>query len=737
MKKALYCMRFRMTHRTRLARRIVACCAWLVFCALWVSGGARAGAQQTPDSHSTASSSHKTASPIAPSQAPADQNRDLKFKKEGTTKQGKVTVNIPQSYALVIGIANYKNLPKAEQLKYPDRDAESIYTVLISSEGGQFPPDHVHKLINSQATLANIKYQLETWLPKVTKPDDRVLIYFAGHGFISKGVAYLAPYDLNLHHIASSALPMDELGKDIGGRIKGKWKVLLTDACHSGAITPEDNLMGVNHQLINLNTSLFSLTASRDREQSFESSKWGGGHGIYTYYVVKGLEGQADANGDGIVTADELDEYVRENVRNATNDLQNPTSGRSSFDPNMVLAYNPSHITAAHLPPPKYGTLVIDTNMDNTEVFVDGKSVGVINKGKALRLPGIQPGEHTIKGVHMGFEPDGPRQEMVYPGETTTVDVRILIARMRNRAAVKEFDRGMKLYTKGYRQNYIKAGHDFETALKLDPSYSTAALYAGRVYNALYEDQKALQFFREAISIDPDYMEARASYAAALLDSGQMTEAVRQLNVVTQRNPKDGMAWYLLSQAYAREGDYADGITSAEQAVKLTPNNAEAHFWLAESLRQKHECVRSENQYDQYLSLSDFNSGFGGKLDYYVAGFLFGMGHKKEASQQDIWKQLRGLAYTGLCDCEWMQKKFDTAIGYCQTALRYSPKDLYTNYRIALLFAEKYNADGNVGLLAAARAHFQEVIEQNPYTDEATRAKKYIANIDYVLSKQP
>lgn len=725
-------------HRKRLAGLAVCCSLLMVFSTLLLWGGVWARAQQTPPASSpTPTTGQKAASPIAPSQAAQDQNRDLKFKNEGPKPAGKVTVQIPQSYALVIGIAHYKNLPQSEQLRYPDRDAESVYTVLISPEGGQFPPDHVHKLINSQATLANIKYQLETWLPKVTKPDDRVLIYFAGHGFISKGVAYLAPYDLNLSHISGSALPMDELGKDIGGRIKGKWKVLLTDACHSGAITPEDNLTGVNHQLINLNQSLFSLTASRDREQSFESPKWGGGHGIFTYYVVKGLEGQADANGDGIVTADELDEYVRENVRNATNDLQNPTSGRSSFDPNMVLAYNPSHITAAHLPPPKYGTLVIDANMDNTEVFVDGKSVGFINKGKALRLPGIEPGEHTIKGVHMGFEPDGPRQEMVYPGETTTVDVRILIARMRNQAAVKDFNRGMELYQKGFRDNYIKAGAEFEAALKLDPNYSTAALYAGRVYNALYEDQKALQFFREAISIDPDYMEARASYAAALLDSGQMDEAVRQLNVVTQRDPKDGMAWYLLSQAYAREGDYADGITSADEAVKLTPNNAEAHFWLAESLRQKHECGQSESQYNQYLSLSNFNSGFGGKLDYYVAGYLFGLGHKKRASQTDIWKQLRGLAYTGLCDCEWMQNHFDSAIGYCQTALSYSPNDLYTNYRIALLFAEKYNQNGNVGLLAAARKHFQEVIAVNPYTDEATRAKKYVQNIDYVLSQQP
>lgn len=673
----------------------------------------------------------------APPKRPAEENRDLTFKHEGKTPAATTTVEIPRSYALVIGISKYKNLPASAQLEYPDSDAESMYTVLISAEGGQFPPEHVHKLIDGQATLKNIRYELETWLPSVTKPNDRVLIYFAGHGFISKGVAYLAPYDIDLRSIASTAYPMDTLGKDIGGRINGKWKVLITDACHSGAITPEDDRMGVNHSLLNLSDSLFSLTASRDREQSYESSKWGGGHGIFTYYVVKGLEGEADTNGDGIVTADELAEYVHENVREATNGAQNPTSERGSFDPGMVLAYNPTHVTAANLPPPKFGTLVIETNMDNVTVFVDGRSVGVVNQGTALRLPGLDPGAHTIEGVHMGYEPDGPRQEEVYPGEETTVSIRILIARQRNHAAEEDFNKGIEDYNKGFANNYRKAAAEFEAALKIDPTYSQAALYAGRVYNALYEDQKALEFFKEAISIDPDYMEARDSYAGALLDDGNMDEAVRQLNVVTQRDPKDGMAWYLLSQAYARKGDYDDGVSAARQAIQLTPANAEAHFWLAESLRQKEQCGEAEAQYGDYLNLSNFASGAAGKMNYYVVGYLFGMGSKKRAAQTDIWKEMRGLANTGLCDCEWMRKKYDSAVKYCQTALSWNPNDLFTNYRLGILYAEEYNQSGSVALLAAARKHFEDVIQENPDANEANRSRKYVANIDSVLAQQP
>jgi tetratricopeptide (TPR) repeat protein len=696
----------------------------------FVVAAGMAFAQQTPVPPPTATTP-------AQSTTTPDQNRDLNFKKDTTRPPGETTVKIPRSYALVVGISKYENLPAEAQLEYPDRDAESVYTVLISAEGGQFPAENVHKLINENATAANIKKELETWLPSVTKDDDRVVIYFAGHGFVSGGRAYLAPYDISLKNIPGTSFPMDELGADIGGKINGKWKVLITDSCHSGAITPEADRAKVNQTLLDLQKSLFSITASRDREQSFESDKWGGGHGIFTYYVVKGLEGEADTNGDGVVSADELAEYVHTNVRLATNAAQNPTSERGSFDPNMVLAYNPGHVTASNLPPPKYGTLVIETNMDGTEVFVDGKSAGVVNKAAALRLPGIEPGAHTVKSVHLGYEPDGPREEQVYPGQDTTVSVRILIARTRNHSAVEHFDKGIEYYNKGFEQNYRKAAEEFEAALQIDPKYSQAALYLGRVYNALYEDDRALTSLRSAIDIDPDYLEARSSYAGALLDAGDLDEAVRQLNIVTDRDPNNGMAWYLLSQAYARKGSFDQAIAASRQAVKLTPQNAEAHFWLAESLRFKHECAESEAEYNRYLMLSNFDSGLAGKIDYNVMGYLFGAGSKKRAAQADIWKELRSKANVGLCDCEWVQKRFDQAIPYCQAALGYTPGDLYANMRLGIVYSEKYNLSGQVGLLAAARKHFEDVVAENPDAVEAGRAKSYVKNIDTVLARQP
>lgn len=660
--------------------------------------------------------------------------RDLKYEED---KPAAPPVAIPRSYALVVGISNYKNLPAKAQLDFPERDAQSVYSILISPEGGNFRAENVHRLIGAKATLAGIRQELETWLPSVAKSDDRVLIYFAGHGFIHQQRAYLAPWDIDPNKISETGYAMDALGGVIGSKIKARWKVLLTDSCHSGAITPDmsndEGARKLNESLLKVNTTLFSLTASRDRERSFESKDWGGGHGIFTYYVVKGLEGEADESRDGIVTADELSEYVRRNVREATKGAQNPTSDRGSFDPNMLLAYVPSMAKSGTPPPPKNGSFIIEANMDGVEVMVDGKSVGVVSKGTPLRLPGLLPGAHTVQGVKMGYEPDGPREETVYPGQDSTISIKIMIARRRNKAAVDSFDKGLEYYNKGFADNYKKAAENFEKALGIDAKYSQAALYLGRTYNSLFDEKRSEAAFRKAIEIDPDYTEARVSFAGTLLDIGNSDEAVRQLNAAVNRDPKNAMALYLQAQAYRMKDLYPQSIESSRKAIALTPNNGEAHLWLAESLRLSGKWAEAKTEYLEYLRLSDFDSKLAGKIHYYAVGYLIGMGKKKRAAQTDTWRDMRNLAYFGLCDSERSQGRLDPAIAYCTRALTYDASDPYSHYALGLCFAKKGNESGSREMFAAARKHFQAMLDINADMAEADYARKNLKSIDDAL----
>src|ERR1700747_1545174 len=91
-------------------------------------------------------------------------------KTDADGKQKMVTV--PRGYALVIGVGKYLNLDPKENLRFAESDAMSVYRARITQEGGAFPAENVHKLIGPDATRANIRRELEEWLPNVALVPD-------------------------------------------------------------------------------------------------------------------------------------------------------------------------------------------------------------------------------------------------------------------------------------------------------------------------------------------------------------------------------------------------------------------------------------------------------------------------------------------------------------------------------------------------------------------------------------
>ncbi len=348
-------------------------------------------------------------------------------------------------------------------------------------------------------------------------------------------------------------------------------------------------------------------------------------------------------------------------------------------------------------------------------------------------MPGLSPGTHSVKGVRLGYEPDGPREETVYPGQESAISIKISIPRRRTKAALDALEKGVDFYNKGTADNYKKAAVELRAALAADPQFSQAWLYLGRVQRDLFEVEEAEKSFRKALDIDPDYLEARSTFGGMLLDNGSYDESIRQLNQVVQRDRKQATAWYLLAQAQRIKEMYPQSIESARQAISLAPQNGEAYFWLAESQRMSGQYAPSVQSYQQYLTLSDFDSKLSGKLNYYVLGYLAGIGKKKRAAQRDVWAELRGMAYFGLCDCERKRENFDAAIAYCQRALRYDPQDAFSHYVLGLSYARNAEKKQSVELYAAALKHFRRMLDLNPDLNESAYAKKNVLAIEAAL----
>ena len=201
---------------------------------------------------------------------------------------------VPRGYALVVGIGEYRYLDESQQLLFAESDAEAMYRVLISHEGGAFPPENVRLLTDAEATLANIREALEDWLPSVATPADRVVVYFAGHGFVQNGRGYLAPTDVDPERLAETAYPMAALGDVMANKVQAHWKVLLTDACHSGKVNAETTNEALDLQFSSLPPSFLTLTSTREREMSHEDPNLSTGFGLFTYFLTQAWRGHAD-----------------------------------------------------------------------------------------------------------------------------------------------------------------------------------------------------------------------------------------------------------------------------------------------------------------------------------------------------------------------------------------------------------------------------------------------------------
>lgn len=264
-------------------------------------------------------------------------------------------VNLPTSYAtyvdrwaIVIGVSKYKH--ESLNLRYADRDAEEFYKLLLSPLGGKFKPDHVVKLTNHEATTASVTRALRSFLKKPGR-DDLVIVYFACHGtpdFDRPGNVYLLTHDTDPNDIAGTALPMREIDLSLRENLLSERVVIFADTCHSAAIgggigrrsTGNDTEM-VNRYLKEVSTArggIALLTSAEANEVSFEDARWGGGHGVFTHYLLRGMQGEADLNQNGFVTVGELFEYVRAKVQEATEHRQHPSIGTNPYDRNLPLA---------------------------------------------------------------------------------------------------------------------------------------------------------------------------------------------------------------------------------------------------------------------------------------------------------------------------------------------------------------------------------------------------------------
>ena len=241
--------------------------------------------------------------------------------------------------ALILGIENYKKSPNAN---FANLDAKYFYEYV--KKGFGVKKENIKLLIDEDANLIDSISILQKWLPAKIKPNQsELIIFFAGHGLASNDgkELYLLSHDSDPDLLSRTALSRTELFNEIV-KLKPKSVTMFLDTCYSGISRDEQMLLASARPIrivadeqegIPNNFTIFSASKVEQISSGLKEAK----HGIFSYYLMRGLEGKADINKDYKITNGELLVYMDQNVSQKAAELGRQQNPSLAGDPDKVL----------------------------------------------------------------------------------------------------------------------------------------------------------------------------------------------------------------------------------------------------------------------------------------------------------------------------------------------------------------------------------------------------------------
>ena len=240
--------------------------------------------------------------------------------------------------AIIIGIQNYKRVPKAE---FANADAKEFYEYAIRGLG--IKPENIKLLLDEDADELEIVKAFENWLPlQVTKNKTDVYVFYSGHGLPSPDgqSLYFLPYGVDKQYLSRTAVGQKEVVALLTAS-KPKSVTMFIDACYSGQTRGGEVLLAsakpislkTDNNAFPSNFTVISASANDQISSSSPELK----HGIFSFYLMKGMEGDADGNKDGKITAGEMQEYLSDKVSRQAMSMSRKQDTQLVGDANKVL----------------------------------------------------------------------------------------------------------------------------------------------------------------------------------------------------------------------------------------------------------------------------------------------------------------------------------------------------------------------------------------------------------------
>lgn len=237
------------------------------------------------------------------------------------------------SYALIVGIEDYANVPSAAHAL---RDAESVRRHMLALG---VPMRNILHLAGEKAGRVAFEKYIETWLPRNVRPGARVYFYFAGHGTpdAASKKTYLLPWDGDLQFLENTGYPVDRLYAKLDA-LKASEVIVMLDTCFSGAGGRSLLPKGARPLVIKAGAGaplgkklLVLLAAGGDQITGVDDRAR---HGLFTFHLLKALNERKGRGSVGEVfaaSAADVEDAARRQGRPQTPSLL-PKSDRTRTD---------------------------------------------------------------------------------------------------------------------------------------------------------------------------------------------------------------------------------------------------------------------------------------------------------------------------------------------------------------------------------------------------------------------
>lgn len=641
------------------------------------------------------------------------------------------TITGPQTFAMIMGISTYKFV---RPLTYADKDAEMFRDFLRSPGGGKLPEDNIYCLLNDQATSANFYTKGFQWLKvKKLQAGDRLFIYLAGHGdAIDEEQFFYLAYDCNPagdknNYLVGGAIQLFNLKRKIAAETaKGVEVYFIMDACRTSELPGgAEGQSFLNTAISEKRAGEIIMLATGAGQQSYEDASIGAGHGLFTYYLIDGLTGEADKEGtqDNKITLEEIQKYVDKNV---------PSVAEQRFkrkqDPFFCCNENSSKIVS--IVDPEYLKKWLELKKlqaaGGGTAAVAPRGRGIFSSADTLLIETYNNFNRAIKESRLtgrgSAEYYYDMMERNYPGNSYTIDAQSTLAVefinfaqskinlyldckdassvQKLRAQIDEdektdevtssFDRMEKVA----QQEFYEVGNMLEKAINIikedDPDFARSLM--GRMYFF-----KARGYFgknRKVVDINNAFQYAYTAYASDKnaayilntlsnlhLDINRYDSAIFYAKKAIIAAPKWRYPYVTLAFCYKTQNRADSAIKYYNKSIELDPENPDAWVDLGHYYYSLGRGDSAIVKYEKALALDPRNVYASNNI-----GWLYQERKEYDKAVQYFKRSIQAdpkfiNAYNGISKTFYQQGEYDSArIYYAKAFVNYKDKSIVNNF---------------------------------------------------------